>query len=184
MNVLALQGSPRQNGNTNLLLDTVLSELRPEQTVAKYHVSTLTVAPCMSCHSCAKQGKCVVHDDMALLYPALATADIVIIASPIYFYAFSAQLKAVIDRCQTYWANPNTRTAERVGVLILTGGARDKAGNGRKTVIDMAKVFFECIGAPLLHTLTAVDTDTLPVAAQPETLTHARNLGRALETRR
>lgn len=180
MHTFALQGSPRLGSNTNTLLDAVLSEIIPHHLVVKHHVSHLDIAPCQSCYACATVGHCPIVDDMQDLYPALASAPVVILASPIYFYGLTAQLKAVIDRCQTFWTNPVSKTTGRVGVLLLTAGATDKTGQGRDAAISTARIFFDCIGAPLTHTLTAVNTDHQPVIAETELLSKARDLGRKL----
>lgn len=180
MHTLALQGSPRLINNTNTLLDTVLSEITPHHLVVKHHVSMLNIRPCTSCYACASLGHCPIADDMQILYPALAIAPVVVLASPIYFHGLTAQLKAVIDRCQSFWTNPASKTDDRIGVLLLTAGATDKAGKGREATTSTARIFFDCIGAPLTHILTAVDTDHQSVAIQHELLDKARELGKKL----
>lgn len=191
MNILALQGSPRLRGNTSTLLDAFLEPFRTspalqERTPTKAHnitrfdVCSQHIRPCLSCYACKKQGSCPVVDDMACIYSHLSSDDVVILASPIYFYSFTAQLKAVIDRCQTFWVNPNTRVTERVGVLLLTAGAPDVNKTGQEATIAQARVFFECIGAPLRHTLVAVNTDKSPVHLQQTILDDARGLAISL----
>ncbi|MDP3486375.1 MAG: NAD(P)H-dependent oxidoreductase, partial [Bacillota bacterium] len=118
--------------------------------------------------------------DMHGLYPALASAPVVILASPIYFHGLTAQLKSVIDRCQTFWTNPASKKSGRVGALLLTAGATDKTGQGREAATSTARIFFDSIGAPLTHILTAVNTDHQPVNIQVELLDKARELGKKL----
>jgi len=180
MEVLALQGSPRLSGNTQTLLNAFLGGLPSEAQIHRYNVSKLNVHPCTSCYACKNLGRCVISDDMKLLYPALAKHPLVIIATPIYFYGFSAQLKAVVDRCQTFWNNPQTRIDSRTSVLLLTGGAADKSRAGRDAVESCARIFCECIGAPLKHTLAALGTDANPAVEQQELLTQAAILAKEL----
>ncbi|KAF0198064.1 MAG: NADPH-dependent FMN reductase [Bacillota bacterium] len=180
MHTFALQGSPRLENNTNTLLDAVLSEIKPHHLVVKHHVSLLHIRPCTSCYACASRGHCPVADDMQGLYPALASAPVVILASPIYFHGVTAQLKTVIDRCQTFWTNPASRTAGRVGALLLTAGATDKSGHGREAATSTARIFFDSIGAPLTHIIAVVNTDHQPTATQIELLDKARELGKKL----
>lgn len=104
------------------------------------------------------------------LYPHLAHDDVVVLASPIYFYGVTAQLKAVIDRCQPFWTNPERHKAARVGVLLLTAGAPDAQGGGVSTTTAAARIFMSCIGAPLNHVIAAVHTDKNPVYRQSEVL--------------
>lgn len=63
----------------------------------------LTINGCLECGGCDKTGRCVVEDDMQSVYPALAQAEVIILASPIFFYGITSQAKALIDRCQAAW---------------------------------------------------------------------------------
>jgi len=103
--VLALQGSPRLKGNTDLLLSETLSvvEARGIET-EKVDLRRLKISPCLEIYQCLKNGECPIKDDMADLYEKLTAARVIILASPIFFYGPSAQMKSVIDRCQALWA--------------------------------------------------------------------------------
>jgi multimeric flavodoxin WrbA len=105
MKVLALLGSPRKKGNTESLLRAVLEGVvagggSPELV----RLCDLHIDPCIGCGGCAKTGRCVLADDMQVLYPKIGEADRVILASPIYFYGITAQAKAFVDRCQAMWS--------------------------------------------------------------------------------
>jgi multimeric flavodoxin WrbA len=95
MNVLYISGSPRDNSNTDYLLNLALS-------IADGQFIKLTdyrVEPCRSCWACRKLGKCVIEDDMSdILTPMLLDADAVVLGSPVYFNNVSAQVKAFMDR--------------------------------------------------------------------------------------
>jgi len=183
MNILALQGSPRTNGNTAALLSALLDVLASQHTVHQFHVARLALSPCLSCYRCQKQQTCPTNDDMHLLYPHLAHCDMVILASPIYFYGVTAQLKSVIDRCQHLWLNPLPQRRDRTGVLVLTAGAPDQYGQGAQITTDACRIFFSCLGAPLAHTLLATNTDRHPVTQQPDALQAAVLLGELLLTK-
>ena len=103
--VLGISGSPRRDGNTELLLKELLrsaeaSGLETELVI----LSELNISPCTSCDSCQKDGQCVINDDMPPMYHKLLEADYVVLASPVYFKGVSAQMKACIDRCQALWS--------------------------------------------------------------------------------
>jgi len=67
--------------------------------VTKIHLGKLNISGCTGCDYClAHNGQCSIRDDMDIVYPALDQADVIVFASPIYFFSMSAQLKAVIDR--------------------------------------------------------------------------------------
>ncbi len=105
MKVLGIQGSPRIKGNTDLLIEAALSgaEEKGAET-EKIVVDKLKIQPCKEYYGCLIDGNCVIRDDMDQIYPKLTQADIIIMASPIFFYGITSQLKALIDRCQAIWA--------------------------------------------------------------------------------
>ena len=102
MLLLAIFGSPRKNGNTDLMmnsfLDGALSAASVE--VQKIYVRELAISGCQSCGYCDEHGVCVQQDDMQKVYPFFDTAERIVIASPIYFYGLSGQAKLLVDRSQ------------------------------------------------------------------------------------
>lgn len=98
--VLILSGSPRKDGNSDLLCDEFMrGAIDGGNEVEKIRVAEKKVAPCIGCYYCAKSGgKCVQPDDMAELLQKMIDADVLVLASSVYFYSICAQLKAVIDR--------------------------------------------------------------------------------------
>jgi multimeric flavodoxin WrbA len=104
MNVLVFLGSPRKKGNSEVLTEAVLKGVRqvggdPEI----IRLCDLNISPCLNCGGCDKTGKCVVEDDMPPLYDKIISTDLIILASPIFFYGITAQAKAFIDRTQALW---------------------------------------------------------------------------------
>lgn len=122
MNILILSGSPRKNGNTDLLVEAFCKGASEKHHVVVVSVHDYTVHPCMGCNACftSEGNTCVQKDDMSIIYSKLADADMLVIASPVYFYGLSAQLKAVIDRCH----NPIRDTfLIQKAALLLVGAA-------------------------------------------------------------
>jgi len=105
ISVLALAGSPRKGGNSDTLLEKVLDGIRSVEdvSVTKIYTNNCKMVACQSCGGCEKDGVCVFEDDMSPIYEHLLNLSILVVASPIYFNNISAQLKAVIDRCQSHW---------------------------------------------------------------------------------
>lgn len=151
--VLILEGSPRRGGNTQVLLDAVgRGIVRAGGKVERIRVAELKIAPCIGCGGCDKTGHCVVKDDMTRLYEKIVAARRLILASPVYFYALTAQLKAVVDRGQALWSRKQLQIEqglwrddpERKGYLVAvaaTKGARVFEGS-----ILTAKYFFDATG--------------------------------------
>ncbi len=105
MKILGIYGSPRKGGNTDILLDKVLEGARAADVqIISIYARDLKIAGCRACGACDKTGKCIIMDDMQTVYPLLQDADVIFLASPIFFYGMSSQVKAIIDRCQAMWA--------------------------------------------------------------------------------
>lgn len=103
--VLILSGSPRKGGNSDLLCEEFARGAQEAgHGVEKIRVAEKKVAPCSACYYCRKSGGACVHkDDMADILQAMIDADVIVLASPVYFYSIDAQLKAVIDRTVARW---------------------------------------------------------------------------------
>lgn len=103
--ILGIFGSPRRNGNSDILLSKALQGAEANGSIVeKIIIRDLLIAPCNSCGGCYENGVCVIKDEMQKMYTELVDADGIIVSSPIYFMGISAQLKAFIDRCQAFWA--------------------------------------------------------------------------------
>lgn len=103
--VLILSGSPRKGGNSDILCDEFMrGALESGNEVEKIRVSEKKIAPCSACYFCKDSGgKCVHKDDMAQVLQKMIDADVLVLASPVYFYSIDAQLKALIDRTVARW---------------------------------------------------------------------------------
>ncbi len=103
--VLILSGSPRKGGNSDLLCDEFMrGAAESGNDVEKIRVADKNVAACKGCYYCNRnEGKCVIRDDMAEILQKMIDADVIVLASPVYFYSIAAQLKAVLDRTVARW---------------------------------------------------------------------------------
>ena len=121
MNILIINGSPRKGGNTELLAEAFAKGASANNHVEIVSVRDYIVNPCLGCNACFKSnGICAQKDDMTILYEKMSQADMLVIASPVYFYGISAQLKAVIDR----FHNPIRDSFNiKKMVLLLVGAA-------------------------------------------------------------
>ena len=98
--IIVLVGSSRKGGNTDLLARSFAEGAGKSNEVELISVEDYKVQPCLGCNSCFKREdhSCIQKDDMGKIYDKLMEADVLVIASPVYFYGLSAQLKAIIDR--------------------------------------------------------------------------------------
>lgn len=161
MLVLGLQGSPRKNGNTDYLLSTFMNEA--EKSGALTHVIEVAkkkITPCKGCGFCEKKGFCITQDDDMFheVYPLLRKADVIVAATPIFFYSATAQLKALIDRSQAFWSRKYVLKLSdparnyRRGFLLSIGATRGK--KLFEGVSLTAKYFFDAVSARFDGSLT------------------------------
>lgn len=102
--VLILSGSPRKGGNSDLLCDEFAKGAQEAgHEVEKIRVTEKNIACCRACYACKNGGVCAIKDDMAEVLQKMIDADVLVLASPVYFYSIDAQLKAVIDRTVARW---------------------------------------------------------------------------------
>lgn len=161
MMILGFQGSPRKKGNTNYLLATFMDEAENLGAQTRIvEVSKKNIVPCIGCGYCEKKGYCITKDDDMTneIYPLLREADVVVLATPIYFYNVPAQLKAPIDRSQTLWSRKyklnltDPARHYRRGFLLAQGATKGK--NLFEGVDLTAKYFFDAVGAGFNGSLT------------------------------
>ncbi len=99
MKILAVSGSPRINGNTDVLLNEVLEVAKSlGAEVSLIRLSDYKLEPCQACMSCFTTGKCARQDDGAALYQMILEADGIILGSPSYFQSVTGPMKIFIDR--------------------------------------------------------------------------------------
>jgi len=183
--VLGIMGSPRIKGNTDLLLDEALKGAESQGAgVEKIIVDRLKIAPCREYYGCNRDGNCVIRDDMDDIYPKLLEADVVIVASPMFFYGITAQAKALIDRSQALWARKHVLHQDppgsnRKGAFIAVGATRGKelfTGS-----ILTVKYFFGTIGVKYVEELLIRGIDKKgEIKEHPTALKDAFELGKRL----
>jgi multimeric flavodoxin WrbA len=183
LKVLGIMGSPRIKGNTDLLLEEALKGAKSQGAeVEKIVVDKLEIAPCKEYLGCFKDGNCVIRDDMDEIYPKLLGADVVIIASPMFFYGVSSQAKALIDRCQALWARKHILkqslpNSGRKGAFIAVGATKGK--RLFEGAILTVKYFFEAIGVEYADELLIRGVDARgEIKEHPIALSDAFELGK------
>ena len=110
MRILVLQGSPNTNGSTSLIAGEFARGAREAgHHVEVVDVAALDIAPCTGCVACGYEGPCVQADDMDALREQILAADMLVFATPLYYYGMTAQLKAVVDRFCAVNSSLNSR---------------------------------------------------------------------------
>ena len=137
MRVLVLNGSPRKNGNTAQMVKTFTEGL--EKSGHEFDVVEVTrknIHGCLACEYCHGEGngQCVQKDDMQDVYPLLAKADMLVIASPIYYHGISGQLKCTIDRFYSAAYPKKPKQLKKVAMFLSSGD--DNMYDGAKFSYD------------------------------------------------
>ncbi len=179
MNVLGISGTPRKDGNSEILLRYAL---RPFQEsgwqVQHFRLSEMTIQPCRGCEDeCMGQGHCIIDDDMHNFYDAFRWCDALIIASPTYSRNICSQLLAVLDR---YYAVYVERPLEgKVGGAITVG--RGTCG-GQTIALNAIYTWFLSCGVICvpgeMNGVTATASEPGDILEQPNRLRQAEVLGR------
>jgi len=188
MKVLGIFGSPRRGGNTELLLNETLKGVEKEGAEAeRLYLSDFTITPCKECHGCDDTGNCVILDDMEKIYPKLLEADVIILASPIFFYGVTAWAKALIDRSQALWARKyllkdpslGKEGKKRKGFFISVGATKgQKIFEG---AILTVKYFFDVFNVEYVGELLFRGVEAKSdILKHPEALQQAFEAGRRL----
>lgn len=141
--IIVLQGSTRKEGNTDLLVKSFVEGASKNNDVEVISVADYKVNPCIGCNSCfSREGNlCFQKDDMETIYKKLAEADTIIIASPVYFYGISAQLKAIIDRLHTPLRN--TFKVKKLGLLLVAAATLPAVFDAIKLQYELVLDFFK-----------------------------------------
>lgn len=138
--VLILSGSPRKGGNSDLLCDEFAKGAAESgNEVEKIRVAEKNIGFCRGCYACKDNGKCVIKDDMADVLQKMIDADVIVLASPVYFYSIDAQLKAVIDRTVARWLE----VSDKEFYYIVTAADEEKAS--AETTIACFRGYADCV---------------------------------------
>ena len=187
MKVIAFLGSPRENGNTELLLgETIRGVEESGLKISVFRLNKMNIMPCQNCGGCEETGCCIYDDDMTQIYESIRNADRVILASPIFFFNVSAQTKIMIDRCQAFWCEkyllkkaPPEGQYGRKGLLLLVGGMKKEIGV--QCAEATAKAFFRTISVPDHKILAYIGIDEKgAILKHPSALQEAYKAGQQL----
>jgi multimeric flavodoxin WrbA len=189
MKITAFLGSPRKDGNTDILLKETIRGIEDSgHEVRLFELNAMDIMPCQDCGECNETGECVYNDDMDEVYNAIRFSDRIILASPIFFFALSAQSKCMIDRCQNFYCEkyllkkplPEGELG-RKGLLLLVGGMDREIGI--QSAGACAKAFFRTISVSEHDTVYFLGVDEKgAILKHPTALKEAYEAGKKLVT--
>jgi len=137
--VLILSGSPRKNGNSDILCDEFMKgAVEAGNEVEKIRVAEKNIGYCRARYAC-KNGPCAIKDDMTEVLQKMIDADVIVLASPVYFYSVDAQLKALIDRTVARWLE--VKDKEFYYIVTAADGEEEAA----ETTINCFRGYADCV---------------------------------------
>ena len=139
--VLIISSSPRKGGNSDLLCDRFQAGAESAgHSVEKIFLKNYNIGYCRGCGVCNTTHKCVQADDMAALLEKFVSADVIVLATPVYFYSMDGQLKTFIDRTVPRY----TEIANKDFYYIMTAADTDKESLAR-TVEGLRGFTLDCL---------------------------------------
>lgn len=179
--LLVLNGSPRPNGNSTALAEAAAAAARAAGAEVEFvHLSRLVIGPCEACDACIGSGRCVMEDDMQTLYPRLLNAGALLLASPIYWFTFNAQLKLCIDRWYALFNTPGKPFTNKPAGIVLTYGDVDPYISGAVNAIHTFQTMFNFLNMPIRGIVYATASDPGDIQKLPDIMEQAAELGRKL----
>ena len=154
----AMMGSHRRKGYTDMALRFLLEKLSSRFEIQRDNVIEKKITYCMGCEKCKETGKCVYDDDMTQIYEKIRNADIIIIASPVYFSSYPAAMKTILDRGQLFYNNPLIDKQRKVYTLSI-GGAPGYDNQFRALDLTL-EYFLKNINASLAGHCNFSDSDS------------------------
>jgi len=177
--VLGIIGSPRKNGNTDIMVTEALKAATENGAeTEKIHLSDYDLKPCDGCKTCFETGECHIPDDLMKLYNKVKTADALILGSPVYFHHVTAQMKLFIDRAgYLNLARGRTDFKNKVaGAITVAGGT-----GHHSTIEELLSFITTCrMTIPYMGWVAGTASKKGEVAQKTSSLERAGELGTAI----
>ena len=181
--ILVLKGSPREKGNSSLLADRAAEGARTAGAeVESFDLQVLNIQPCTACEACHETPEegCIIEDGMRYLYPRLRRAYCILIASPIYFFTMSAQVKLLVDRWYALEGHQGNALKGKPFGIILTYGDTDPFTSGAINAMRTFQDITRYIRAEIAGFVYGTASDPGDVLKQPKLMEQAYQLGQKL----
>jgi multimeric flavodoxin WrbA len=180
--ILILNGSPRVKGNSAALANRLTEgAIEVGAQVESIYLHGMDIRPCDACEFCQENGDgCVIGDDMQTLYPKLRAADAIVIATPVYWFSLTAQVKLCIDRWYAMGLPSGYEIAGKQIALLMVYGDTNIDTSGGLTVIDTIKGISSYVGLDLAGIVHGTAMDVGDAEKDPKLMEQAFQLGRDL----
>jgi CubicO group peptidase (beta-lactamase class C family)/multimeric flavodoxin WrbA len=182
-NVLILKGSPREKGNSAILADRAAAGAKEAgANVESIYLHGLNIHPCDACDQCRDTNMCVIQDDMNSIYPKLTAADAIILATPVYWFTYSAQLKLCTDRWYAFQGNGWKDVSHKKFGILLAYGDTDLNTSGGINAVHTFETMCRYLKSEIVGIVHGSLSDVGDAEKHPELLQQAYDLGKQLGT--
>jgi multimeric flavodoxin WrbA len=182
MTLAAFLGSPRGGGNTDTLAQRILDGARASGVQTECaELRNLDIHPCTGCDRCWKNGKqCIFSDDMIALYESISRADVLLFATPVYWYGPTAIMKAFVDRLVVF-NRPQGRPAVEGKAGILVSAYEEEGPEAAEPLVKMFELGFKYLGIRFIDRLIVDGVGPKgAILSKPAALERAAEIGRGL----
>jgi multimeric flavodoxin WrbA len=183
--ILVIAGSPRRHGNSTILAETAAEAAREAGAdVEVIHLGELSISPCTACDACRKNpnGGCIIQDDMVAIYPKLEEVNGLILASPVYWFTMSAQLKAFIDRTYAMGEGEKYGLGGKSVGIIMTYADADLFSSGAVNALRTFQDIFAYVESKIVGIVHGSAEKAGDIQSNEAVLTQAAELGKNVAT--
>ena len=181
--IVVLLGSPREHGNSAALAEQVAAGARDGGAeVESFYLHGMDIQPCDACDACrgSSADECILEDGMQEVYPRLREADALVIASPIYWFNMSAQIKLFMDRCYAFGGPQGHGLAGKQIGIVLTYADPDLFVSGAVNALRAFQDSYRYIGAEIMGMVCGSAEAPGEIRKNKEVMDQARQLGEKL----
>jgi len=177
MRILALNGSARKRGNTDILIDQILKGSKEKgHKTAKLHLYDYEILPCMDCRACKKGDYvCPLNDEMQKIYPKMEKADLIIFGTPNYWYGPTGKIKLLIDRMRPFV--PSRKLEGKKWVIVSPSA---EGPNSCRLLVEMIRLSCDYLGMIYAGKVLAKAYEKGEIQKDQKTLRKAFKLGMSL----
>lgn len=188
--IVVILGSPRKNGNSASLAQSFIEGAeKKDADIETFFLQGMNIKPCSGCDKCITDSGsgCVIDDDMQKIYPSLISADVIVIASGIYWFTFTAQTKIFIDRCYALtkvegWSYTHAFKGKKI-VIILTYGDIDPYTSGAVNALHTYEDCFNYVGAKIVGKVYGSALGPGKIKENKQLMKKAYDLGKSLSSK-
>jgi multimeric flavodoxin WrbA len=181
--VLVFLGSPRKKGNSAILAEKIaMGAMSAGAEVETVFLHGLNIAPCKSCYACQKPKSkgCSIDDDMQPIYQAMLDADAWVIASPVYWFTMSSQIKLWMDRCFAFPAYAKNPFARKRIAIAMSYGGEDPFDSGCINALRTFQDAYGYVGSKIVGMVYGSAMNAGEIKANGALMKTAEELGRRL----